>query len=247
MTTIYTTHPIFPDHDLPDHPEHAGRIRAVWRRLEEDGLTARMMAHTPWAISDGLILSVHSPAYLDLLRTLTDYQQTVHFDADTYATPNSLSIARLAAGAVVEAIDSVLSGKAANGLAAVRPPGHHAMPDHAMGFCLLGNIAIGARFAQRAHGLKRVLILDYDVHHGNGTEAMFYDDPSVYFISTHQYPLYPGSGALTDIGTGAGEGATLNIPIWRVWRCALSAPLQGSDRTEHPPFRTGADPRLCRF
>jgi acetoin utilization deacetylase AcuC-like enzyme len=107
----------------------------------------------------------------------------------------------------------VLSGKADNALAAVRPPGHHAMPSHAMGFCIFGNVAIGARYAQKVYGIERVMIVDYDVHHGNGTEAMFYDDPSVLFVSTHQYPFYPGTGALNDIGTGAGKGYTVNIPL----------------------------------
>jgi acetoin utilization deacetylase AcuC-like enzyme len=136
-----------------------------------------------------------------------------HLDADTYAGPDALTIALLSAGGVVGAVDAVLSGAVINGLAAIRPPGHHAMPARGMGFCLLGNIAIATRYAQAQYGIERVLIVDYDVHHGNGTEAMFYDDPSVLYVSTHQYPFYPGTGAATDIGTGRGEGYTINVPL----------------------------------
>ncbi|MDX2140335.1 MAG: histone deacetylase [Chloroflexota bacterium] len=219
MPTVYTTHPRFPEHDLPAHPEHAGRIRAVWRRLDEDGLTARLNALTAQPASDEQILSVHTPQHLALLEKTSMIGQTVRLDSDTYCTPTSFELARLAAGAVTMAIDEVMTGRAANGLAAVRPPGHHAEPGTAMGFCLLGNIAIGARHAQKVHGTERVLIMDYDVHHGNGTEAMFYDDPSVLFISTHQgandygMPFYPGTGMVEDTGTGNGTGFTINIPL----------------------------------
>jgi acetoin utilization deacetylase AcuC-like enzyme len=161
-----------------------------------------------------LLLSVHTAQYLDILAWIQETQQhTVHLDADTYAGPTSYEVARLAVGGVVGAISEVLSGQAKNGLAVVRPPGHHAMPNHGMGFCLLGNIAIGARYAQRVCNLKRVMIVDFDVHHGNGTEAMFYDDDTVLFISTHQSPFYPGTGAISDIGEGTGRGYTINIPL----------------------------------
>ena len=213
MSTIYVTHPRYADHDSPGHPEHAGRIRAVWRRLDDSGLIARMNAVEAEAIDENLLLTVHTQSYLELLNRLPGYGRTVHLDTDTYANPQSYEIARLAAGGTVRAVDAILSGAAANGLAVVRPPGHHAMPDHGMGFCLLNNVAIAARYAQQLYGIERVLIVDYDVHHGNGTEAMFFDDPSVLFISTHQSPLYPGSGALEDIGAGAGRGATVNIPL----------------------------------
>ncbi len=214
MTTVYTTHPRYPEHDLPGHPEHAGRIHAVWRQLEEAGLTERMRTLEVQPAEKDLLLSVHTAQYLDILAWIQETQHhTVHLDADTYASPTSYEIARLAAGGVVGAVNEVLSGRANNGLAVVRPPGHHAMPNHGMGFCLLGNIAIGARYAQRAHHVKRVMIVDYDVHHGNGTEAMFYDDHTVLFISTHQSPFYPGTGAISDIGEGRGRGYTINIPL----------------------------------
>lgn len=213
MSTIYVTHPRYEEHDSPGHPEHAGRIRAIWRRLDETGLAARMNAVEAEAVDEDLLLTVHTKTYLELLNRLPGYGRTVHLDTDTYANPHSYEIARLAAGGTVRAVDAILSGTADNGLAVVRPPGHHAMPDHGMGFCLLNNVAIAARYAQKQYGIERVLIVDYDVHHGNGTEAMFFDDPSVLFISTHQSPLYPGSGALEDIGAGAGRGNNVNIPL----------------------------------
>lgn len=219
MTTVYLTHPRLTEHDLPSHPEHAGRIRAVWRRLEEDGLVTRMNALTAQPATDAQILAVHTQAHLDLLRKTAMLPHTVRLDPDTYCTPTSFELARFAAGAVTGAIDEVMTGSASNGLVAVRPPGHHAEAGVAMGFCLLGNIAIGARHAQAAHGIERVMILDFDVHHGNGTDAMFYDDPSVLFMSIHQGTradgglFYPGTGKVIDIGVGKAEGYTVNIPL----------------------------------
>lgn len=214
MTTVYTTHPRYPEHHLPGHPEHAGRIRAVWTQMDAAGLTARMNKIEPQPVAEEWILTVHTPEYVKLLNWIdaTD-QRNVMLDADTYAGLDAYEIARLSAGGVVQAVDEVLSGRAANGLAAVRPPGHHAMPGYAMGFCLLGNVPIATRFAQKTYGVERVMIVDYDVHHGNGTEAMFYDDDSVLFISSHQAPFYPGTGAATDIGTGKGAGYTINVPL----------------------------------
>jgi acetoin utilization deacetylase AcuC-like enzyme len=211
--TIYATHPRYTEHDFPGHPENAERIRAVWRGLDESGLSTRMHAHQAQPVNTDLVLAVHTADYIDRLRRISAAPRITHLDADTYAGPDALTIARLSAGGARDAVDAVLGGTAANGLAAVRPPGHHAMPGHGMGFCLLGNVAIAARYAQRQYGIERVLIVDYDVHHGNGTEAMFYDDASVLYVSTHQYPFYPGTGAATDIGTGGGEGYTINIPL----------------------------------
>jgi acetoin utilization deacetylase AcuC-like enzyme len=214
MTTIYASHPRYVEHDLPGHPEHAGRIRAVWAQMEATGLIQQVKAIQPQPVAEDWILTVHTPEYIELLRWIDNtHQQHIHLDADTYAGPTAYEIARLSAGGILSTVDEVASGRAANGLAAVRPPGHHAMPNHAMGFCILGNVPIAVRYAQKIHGLERVMIVDYDVHHGNGTEAMFYDDPSVLFISTHQYPFYPGTGAITDIGHDAGKGFTINIPL----------------------------------
>lgn len=213
MTTIYVTHSRFADHHLHGHPEHAGRIRAVWAQLANAGLKERMHSIEIEPATDEQILRVHQSEYLDLLHRVAYGDGPVRFDADTYALPESPEIARLAAGGVIAAVDAVLGGDAVNGLCAVRPPGHHAVPRGAMGFCLLGNIAIGARHAQAAHGLKRVMIVDYDVHHGNGTQDSFYDDENVLFLSTHQSPFYPGTGALNETGQGTGDGYTVNIPL----------------------------------
>jgi acetoin utilization deacetylase AcuC-like enzyme len=147
------------------------------------------------------------------MNMISRQDEMMMFDQDTYALPQSPQIARLSAGAVIAAVDAVMIGSADNALAAVRPPGHHATPTRAMGFCILSNIAIGARHAQAIYGAKKVMIVDYDVHHGNGTQDVFYEDGSVLFVSTHQYPYYPGTGAITDIGHGEGDGTTLNIPL----------------------------------
>lgn len=213
MTTVYVTHPRYVDHDFPQHPEHAGRIRAVWELLESSGLTKRLAVREAQKVTDAQILSVHTPDYLELFKSISRYDGPLRFDADTYALPESEEVARLSAGGVLVAVDAVLSSEADNALAAVRPPGHHAIPERAMGFCLLGNIAIAARYAQQQYNLQRVMIVDFDVHHGNGTQDMFYDDGSVLFVSTHQSPFYPGSGALPEVGRGSGRGYTVNIPL----------------------------------
>ena len=215
MPTAYVTHPRYIEHDLAGHPEHAGRIRAVWARLEETGLRARLDAREAVLVSETQMLAVHSERHLAMLEQLTTLDRTVRLDPDTYANPTSYEIARLSAGAAVKAVDALLSGEVSNSLVVSRPPGHHAEPDRAMGFCLLNNVAIAVRHAQRQYGLARVLIVDFDVHHGNGTQAAFYDDPSVLFISTHQYGslFYPGTGALNETGAGKGEGCNLNLAL----------------------------------
>ena len=213
MTTDYLTHPSFTRHDFPGHPEHAGRIEAVWRGLGDSGLAEQLLRVEPTPASDEQILAVHTEAHLQRLINLSRGKRTVRLDPDTYALPASLGAARLAAGAAIGAVEAVLSGQADNALAIVRPPGHHATADRAMGFCLLNNIAIAARHAQSTPGIEKVAILDYDVHHGNGTNDIFYADPSVLFISAHQSPFYPGAGALDETGSGAGRGFTLNIPL----------------------------------
>ncbi|MBE2182474.1 MAG: histone deacetylase [Anaerolineae bacterium] len=213
MTTLYVTHPRCAEHDLPFHPEHAGRIRAVWNRIEESGVLERVQAVQAEPVSEAQILAVHDADYLKALQSSAQQGQTLHLDSDTYINPQSYEISRLSAGGVVLAADRVLTGAADNAFVVTRPPGHHAVRQRGMGFCLLGNVAIGAQAMIDTHRLERVLIVDYDVHHGNGTEAIFYDRPDVMFISTHQYPLYPMTGAVRDIGIGKGEGCTLNLPM----------------------------------
>jgi len=213
VTTAYLTHKSFNKHNFAQHPEHAGRIEAVWRQFGAADLADQLLHLTPDSATDEQILAVHTREHLKRLIAVSQGDRMVRLDPDTYALPVSLDVARLAAGAVIGAVDAVITARANNALALVRPPGHHATPETAMGFCLLNNIAIGARHAQRQHGIEKVLILDYDVHHGNGTQDVFYADPSVMFISLHQSPLYPGSGALVEIGEGDGRGSTLNIPL----------------------------------
>ncbi len=213
MTTAYVTHPLYIDHDYPGHPEHAGRIKAVWRELETSGLAARLLKLTPDEVSEELICSVHTPSYCAMLSVLPVQERTIMFDPDTYALPETGEVARLSAGGVVLAVDAVLTGQATNAIAAVRPPGHHALAERGMGFCILGNVPIAVKHAQRAHGIKRVLIVDYDVHNGNGTQDMFYTDEDVLFISTHQFPFYPGTGRAEEIGAGRGRGTTMNMPL----------------------------------
>ena len=213
MTTAYLTDKSFTAHDFPQHPEQAGRIQAVWRELSAASLADQLLRLTPTPATDEQILAVHSDEHLHRLIAVSQGNRMARLDADTYALPASLGVAKLAAGAAIGAVDAVLSARAANALAILRPPGHHATADRQMGFCLLNNIAIAARQAQAREGISRVLILDYDVHHGNGTNDIFYADPSVLFISMHQYPFYPGSGALQEIGEGEGRGATINIPL----------------------------------
>ncbi|MBK8134707.1 MAG: histone deacetylase [Chloroflexi bacterium] len=213
MTTAYVTHPLYIDHDFPGHPEHAGRIKAVWRELESSGITPRLLKLTPDEISDAQVLSVHTEGYLNILNMLPIQERTIMLDPDTYALPETGEIARLSAGGVVLAVDAVMTGQAQNAMACVRPPGHHALVERGMGFCILGNVPIAVKHAQKKYGVERVLVVDFDVHHGNGTQDMFYSDPSVLFISTHQYPFYPGTGRAEETGAGQGKGATLNIPL----------------------------------
>ncbi len=213
MTTAYVTHPRYVEHTLREHPEHAGRIRAAWRRIDEDGLIPHLALIEARPATREQVLAVHTPEHFDLIERTATLPGTARLDADTYVNPASFGVALLAAGGACAAVDAVLAGKADNALALVRPPGHHATAERAMGFCLFNNIAIAARHAQQAHGLKRVAIIDYDVHHGNGTNEIFYADPSVLFISLHQYPLYPMSGLADETGSGDGAGYSVNLPL----------------------------------
>jgi acetoin utilization deacetylase AcuC-like enzyme len=200
-----------PEHDLPGHPEHAGRVDAILMDLARHKLLSAMDQLAVDEAPLALLARVHDPGYLAALAD-TAGQPDRHLDADTYVTPDSWSAARRAAGAAVAAVDAVLGGTADAALSLARPPGHHATSSEAMGFCLLNNVAIAARHAQ-ARGVERVLIVDFDVHHGNGTQDIFYADDTVYYLSTHQQGIYPGTGAEHEIGAGAGRGYTLNVPL----------------------------------
>lgn len=191
----------------PERPERAEVMQVVARRFAEGG----GVVVEPRPASDEDLARVHTPAYIASIAARRGL--ATKLDDDTFTSPESDEVARLAAGAVLTAVDQVLDGApGSRALAMVRPPGHHAEADKAMGFCLFNNIAVGAAYA-RARGCARVAIVDYDVHHGNGTQWMFYADPTVLFVSSHQYPFYPGTGSATETGRGAGEGCTLNLPL----------------------------------
>ena len=206
--------PRYLDHDMgAGHPESPNRLRAIMQQLEQSGTAARLTRITPREAEDKWITQIHAPAYLAMLRTHAPANGRVSLDPDTSMSPGSLPAAYLAAGGALAGVDAIMSRQVEHVFCAVRPPGHHAEAGRAMGFCLFNNVAIAARYAQRKHGLKRVLIVDWDVHHGNGTQHSFEDDSSVLFFSTHQYPHYPGTGRESERGRGAGEGVTINVPM----------------------------------
>ncbi|MFL6277235.1 MAG: histone deacetylase [Blastocatellia bacterium] len=200
-------------HKTGPHPENSKRFDVILEALENDqALWQRLARLAPREASDAEIACCHSERLIEQIRKLCE-RGVPYIDLDTVISEQSFEVARLAAGAVLVGIDQVFGGGAQNAFALVRPPGHHATPSRAMGFCLFNNAAIGARYAQTAYGVERVLIIDWDVHHGNGTQDIFYSDPTVYYFSTHQYPYYPGTGAATERGEGRGQDTTLNVPL----------------------------------
>jgi acetoin utilization deacetylase AcuC-like enzyme len=211
--TALLADPIYREHlqGRPGHPERPERFDAVLEGLAPLIPKLDRLASHPAAEEE--LLLCHTAHYLEQARADVESGQHCLATGDTDITPNSWEVAIRAVGGVLNAVDAVCTGRAANAFCAVRPPGHHATPRRGMGFCLLNNIAIGARYAQRKHGVARVLIVDWDVHHGNGTQDIFYTDPTVFFFSTHQWPLYPGTGRADEIGDGAGLGTTMNFPF----------------------------------
>jgi acetoin utilization deacetylase AcuC-like enzyme len=194
------------------HPENPDRLVAAVRRLRETGLLERAVAVAPRMASPEEILLNHEEALLARIER-TARHRAEQIDPDTYTCSRSYEIARLAAGGVLELVDRVQRGDLDNGFALVRPPGHHAETARAMGFCLFNNVAIAAAHAIRNHGLSRVLAIDWDVHHGNGTQESFYRDPRVLYFSSHRYPFYPGTGDVDEVGAGDGRGFTVNAPL----------------------------------
>lgn len=214
MTVGFVTNPNHAAHGVEGHPEGPQRLEAVLALLDECGLIDKLERIEPRDATDEELAWVHPPEFTDALRrTCADGGGWA--DPDTYLLPGSYDAALTAAGSCISATDAVLSGRLDSAFCAVRPPGHHARPSQAMGFCLLNNIALAARTAQRRHGLERVAIVDIDVHHGNGTQDAFYDDPSVLYCSTHQFPFYPGSGHPRETGASAGAspGEMTNVNI----------------------------------
>lgn len=204
---------VFDRHEMgPGHPEGPARLRAVREGVEARNLTRSLERVAPEPAPVDLVAEVHAREYLAALEEL-DRRGGGVLDPDTSMNEASHAAAFLAAGAVVGAVDGVLAGRWRRAFCSVRPPGHHARPGRAMGFCFLDNVAIGAQAALRHGGVERVAILDWDVHHGNGTQEIFWDRGDVLFASTHQFPFYPGTGSPDEVGAGAGEGKTLNCPL----------------------------------
>jgi acetoin utilization deacetylase AcuC-like enzyme len=202
MTTLLYTHPACLEHDTgPGHPERPDRLRAILAALEEESFQDLLRVEAPEASRDQLAL-VHPRPYVDRILELAPRDRLVRLDADTVMSPGSAEAALRAAGAVCAAVDEVMRGAARNAFCAVRPPGHHAEPARPMGFCIFNNVAIGAAYARAAYGVSRVAAVDFDVHHGNGTQAAFESDPDLVYVSTHQSPLYPGTGAASERGVG---------------------------------------------
>jgi acetoin utilization deacetylase AcuC-like enzyme len=212
MTTALVYEPAFLTHQTGHHPENPERLRVIISALQQDdALWTRLKHLSPRQVSDDDIMRCHSFRLIEQIRSLCE-RNVPFVDLDTAICAKSFDVAKLAAGAATVAVDEVFND-ARNAIALVRPPGHHATSNRAMGFCLFNNVAIAARYAQVHYGADRVLIIDWDVHHGNGTQEIFYHDPSVFYLSTHQYPYYPGTGSAGERGLDKGEGTTLNIPL----------------------------------
>lgn len=195
------------------HPECPERLDAIEAGLERHGLLERLQRIAARPIRDPELLRCHSQAYLHRVRRDVAYGLPELSTGDTAIGDHSEDVARLAAGGALAAVEAVLSGRVRNAFAALRPPGHHAESERGMGFCLFNNVALAARHAQATCGIERVLIVDWDVHHGNGTQAIFWRDPSVLFVSVHEWGNYPGSGAASERGEGPGEGFSVNCPL----------------------------------
>ena len=215
MKTALVHHPIYVKHDTgPGHPETPLRYTVIMDELRGDpDLWESLLEITPKAAPKGIVQAAHLPQHFK--RVENAFAEGMdRLDADTTISMQSFDVSLYAAGGACAAVDAVMNGDADNAFVAVRPPGHHATSENAMGFCLFNNIAVAAKHAQNKYSdVERVVILDWDVHHGNGTQGIFYDDPSVFFFSMHQYPWYPGTGSRGETGVGRGQGYTMNVPV----------------------------------
>ncbi len=210
----YCTDPIYHKHlaGIP-HVEQPARLVAIDKKLKESGLSEKVTKIKAAAADTARIEAAHDKKYVAKAAAEIKEGRRQLSTGDTIVSKDSLDAALWAAGGAMAAVDAVMAGTVKSAFCAVRPPGHHATPNRGMGFCIFNNIAVAARYIQQKHELKNVLIVDWDVHHGNGTQDIFYSDPSVLFFSTHQHPLYPGTGPATDIGAGRGAGYTINCPM----------------------------------
>ncbi|MCC6124160.1 MAG: histone deacetylase [Pirellulales bacterium] len=211
MTLLYDD-PCFLQHETGPEIERSARLRAITHRLEVSGLAARCQRPEWKPVSRRRLTRNHSPAYIDSVVAVAK-SGGGPIEQETTVSPASEDVARLAAGCVCDAVERLVRGEDKQALCLVRPPGHHAMFHHAMGFCIYNNVAIAAKVALEELGLDRLLIVDWDIHHGNGTQAVFWEDPRVGFLSIHRWPFYPGSGRADETGGGPGSGATVNLPI----------------------------------
>ena len=234
MTTLLFTHDACFGHDMGRfHPESPARLKAVLAALDDKAFDGLLRREAPLATREQL-QRVHPAAYVEQILNAIPAEGIAPLDADTSLSPGSGEAALRAAGAVCAAVDAVMAGEADNAFCAVRPPGHHAEPEQAMGFCLFNNVAVAAQHARAVHRLHRIAVVDFDVHHGNGTQAAFWDDPDLLFASTHQMPLYPGSGGAGERGVA---GNILNLPL---------APMAGGEEFREALSRTIL-PRLAHF
>lgn len=230
MPTAYLYDPIYLQHFQRGHLEGPERLDAINAALDASPLRSRLLALAPQPISMERLTRVHHADYVARVRAIAERGGggLMGRGDETYVAPLSYEAALLAAGAVVTGVEAVLRGDATNAFAIVRPPGHHAFADHGEGFCLFNNVAVGAQTARSDFKLDRVLIVDFDVHHGNGTNSIFYPDPSVLFFSTHQWGIYPGTGHWSEIGDGAGRGFSVNVPTLPGWGdAAMTAIFDG--------------------
>jgi acetoin utilization deacetylase AcuC-like enzyme len=211
VDTVWLRHESSLEHDIPGHPERPERIRALEATMAQEGWFGASVVEAP-CVDRELLTVVHPESYVAGIEALCA-RGGGFLDADTAAVASTWEAALRAAGGAAALVDALLGGEAGAGVSALRPPGHHAERSQAMGFCFFGNAAVAAERARSAHGVERVLILDWDVHHGNGTEAIFAADPGVLFVSIHEWPLYPGTGPASFLGAAAGEGFTVNLPV----------------------------------
>ena len=216
MKTGLVYDPIYLEHDTGDHVENPRRLVDAMSYLKETGIKERLISLPARPASLEELEMIHAPEYVSYVKSKAE-NGGGWLDPDTVMSPKSYEAALYAAGGVLVAVEAVIKGKVDNAFALVRPPGHHAVRDRAMGFCIFNNVAIAAKFALSKFNLNRVLIADFDVHHGNGTQDAFYADPEVLYFSTHQYPFYPGTGWMDETGTGEGEGTTVNFPMAAGW------------------------------